>query len=296
MQFSTTSALVFAALLGAASASLADGLSARIWNEGKRGHVEVKGSAAQFPDGTELRVEVVVKGNFSRPMVGAFFRARVQGGQFVQEETRPAEFPPLSYTVKLKLQVNNQAPPVRKLIEQKFGWPRSHTEELDFADVTVGTEAESARFRLEILRRLLALSEELIQVVNTLEPGTAKPIADNPDWEATHTAFVKQARVLGGKVRRFSREFAVLPDQDLLDTLSNSLNKLSAIAQHMEKGLDPAGAQRDLGYVRRWSTGLHADVNGRLPVEERVGLPGARPKDPGEDEDPEDEDPEDEDR
>ena len=104
------------------------------------------------------------------------------------------------------------------------------------------------------------------------------------------------AASIARKVRRFSREFAVLPDQDLLDTLSNSLNKLSAIAQHMEKGLDPAGAQRDLGYVRRWSTGLHADVNGRLPVEERVGLPGARAKDPGEDEDPEDEDPEDEDR
>ncbi|MEZ6184896.1 MAG: hypothetical protein R3F62_07790 [Planctomycetota bacterium] len=263
-----------ALLLGAALCALAplaqgEGLSAEIKNENNRGKVEVQGSAAQFPDGTELRVEVVVKGNYPDPIVAALFRVRVQDGQFLQEETRPAVFAPLSYVVTLKLPVDAQAPQIRKLIEQKFGWPRNHVEKLDFVDVTLGTEEESAAFRLSVLRRLRTLNEELEQVVECLAPATERPVAENPAWKEQQAAFVGKARALGAKVRRFSREYAALPDQDLLETLSKSLHKLSDIAAHVEKGGDPVVAQRDLGYVRGWTTGIEADVTGRLPVEER---------------------------
>jgi len=287
MHASAIRALLLTTLVSAVSAN-AEGLSAKIWNEKNRGHVQVTGSAPQFPDGTQLRVEVLVKGNFAEPIVGAFFRVRVKGGQFSQEEKRPNVFAPLTYTIKLKLQVSGQIPQVRKILEQKFGWPQQHIQDLDFTDVQLGTEEESAEFRLGTLRRLRTLTEELYGVHETLEPAIDTPVAENPAWEATKVEFVRKSRALGGKIRRFNSEYAALPDDDLVKALGKSLNKLSTISQDMEKGVNAQNLRRDIGRVRQWIDTLHADVNGRLPVSERNQRPLLVPKNDGDDGDEED--------
>ena len=241
-------------------------LSAQVSNAEGGAKLVVSG-AANYPDGTVLKVTCHVKGKFEIPIEAAFFKVQVKGGGFeVTKEWRGQALAPLEYVVKADLWMEDQNKAVKSTLAAEYGYSPRYRGLVAGTVIAVGEEDERNEFQRATL---LTLRDQLVELQGLCARSVELCQGESADaeWVAGYKALAPE--LLKHKKARdaFLKRYIVWHERPLIEKLKGGLAGISRALRDFKKG--QGDAARDA--LERVTTSLERALEAaeaRLPKRE----------------------------